>query len=151
MTHWTKTDLPRGACREAVEWCQTQPDLATAWRVCKRGDWMLWLAGRRQVDRRTLVLAACDCAELALIHVLAGEDRPRIAIETARAWARGEATIEQVRAAAYAATRAAASAASAAAYAADAAARAAASAAASAAALSQCADIVRRYWPEVPV
>jgi len=90
---------------------------------------MLWLAIRAGVDRRLVVLAACGCAEPALVHVPAGEDRPRLAVETARRWARGKATIEEVRSAS-----AAAYAAYAAAYAAYAAAYAAASAAASAAA-----------------
>ena len=48
-------------------------------------------------SRQDVVLAACDCAEPALRYVRVGEDRPRKAIETARAWARGEATIEEVR------------------------------------------------------
>jgi hypothetical protein len=42
-----------------------------------------------------------------LKYLPVGEDRPRIAIETAEAWTRGEATIEQVHAAADAAVHAA--------------------------------------------
>ena len=49
------------------------------------------------------MLAACACAETALKYVKPGEDRPHKAIETARAWARGEASIDDVRKAAYAA------------------------------------------------
>jgi len=140
-----------GSCGEALDWLRTErhPDLATAWAACHRGDWMLWLAGRvagppGDARRVPLVLAACDCAELALVHVPAGEDRPQIAVATARRWARGEATLDEVRtaadaadayaaayaavdaayyaayAAAYAAADAAADAAYAAAYAADA-------------------------------
>ena len=120
-----------GACREAVKWVGKR-GLKTAWRDCKRPDWMLWYAGRK-VDRKLLVLAACDCAETALQHVPDGEDRPRIAIETARARvAAGKATINDVRQssnAAYAANAVATAATSAAASAADAAAYAAASAA----------------------
>lgn len=101
-----------GACSEAREWVGAR-DLATAWSECQRGDWMLWLAARAGVDRRVLVLACCDVAEPALVHVPPGEDRPRIAIETARAWCRGEATIGQVRAAGRAAQAAAYSAAAA--------------------------------------
>ncbi|KKM93812.1 hypothetical protein LCGC14_1204770, partial [marine sediment metagenome] len=83
----------------------------------------LWAAEKVSVDRQLLVAAACDCAELALPYVPSDEDRPRIAIETARKWIRGEATLEEVRAAAYAASASAASASSAAyaAYAASAA------------------------------
>ena len=108
-----------GACTKAVLWAKDQPDWETAWEVCKRGDWMLWLLGKlsggpRSKSRKKLVLVACKCARITLKHVSKGEDRPRIAIETAEAWTRGEATLSQVRSAAYAAYAAA--------YAADAAA-----------------------------
>ena len=73
------------------------------------------------LDRPTLVAWACDCAERALPifekrHPK--DDRPRKAIETTRAWLRGEARTEQVQAAADAAAYAADAAAYAAAYAA---------------------------------
>jgi hypothetical protein len=87
------------ACDEAIEWVGSR-SAAEAWRDCPRGDWMLWLLARVGADRRRIVLAACECARMALPYVPEGEDRPRIAIETAEAWARGEATTEQVRAAA---------------------------------------------------
>lgn len=44
-----------------------------------------------------LVAFACDCAERALKYARPGDDRPRIAIETTRAWLRGEAPIERVK------------------------------------------------------
>lgn len=160
------------ACSEAVRWFETQPDMETAWRDCQRGDWMLWLLGRLAVtkgDRKRMVPAVAGCARLPLKYVPDGENRPRVAIETYEAWGRGEATIEQVRAAvggayvvdaaaaaayaayaAYAAAAAAAAAASAAdvAYAAavSAAAAAAAAAAARSVTLARCADIVRLHF-----
>jgi hypothetical protein len=146
------------ACRPALEWLQART-LAEAWEQSERGDWLLWLAAKAGVDRRRLVMAACACARLALVHVPPGEERPRVAIETAEAWCRGEATIEQVRKAsrnadaAHAAAAAYAAAADAAAYAAyayayadaDAAAYAYAyaDAAARASALKKAADLVR--------
>ena len=135
------------ACRDAVEWVGTRP-IEQAWAECERGDWMLWLSGKIDIDRKLIVLAACACAEPALAFVPAGEDRPRRAIEVARAWCADAATLDDVRAnaanaayavdayaAAYAAANAAnaADAATAAAYAANAAAAAAANAAANAA------------------
>lgn len=48
------------------------------------------------VDRRRLVMAACDCVETVLPIVAPGEERPRKAIETAVAWCRGAATLDQV-------------------------------------------------------
>jgi len=108
------------ACSDAVEWVGTRT-IEQAWAECERGDWMLWLAGRIDIDRKLLVSAACACAEPALAFVRAGEDRPRLAIEVARAWCVGTATLDDVRAAAaaaYAAYAAAYAAADAAAYAA---------------------------------
>jgi len=119
------------ACRESLKWLEGR-DLTQAWAECERGDWLLWHAAKAGIDRKRLVMAACACARLALVHVRAGEEGPRITIETAEAWCRGEATIEQVREArrnaaaaaddAYAAAAAAADAAYDAAYAAYAAA-----------------------------
>jgi hypothetical protein len=174
VTHWS-THLPRGACADAIAWCLTQPTYEQAWEACHRADWLLWLAVR-YCDRKVVVMAACACARTALQYVPAGEERPRKAIETAEAWCRGEATAQQVRAAAtatgaayaYAAAAAAytatatatADAAAAAAYAyaaaaaaaaytatADAAAAAAAAAAARSQGLRDMADIVRTMVP----
>ena len=83
-------------CGEAREWLDGRSPYL-AWRQCHRGDWMLWIAAHLEIDRKLIALAACDCAETALKFVPEGEDRPRIAIETTRAWCRGEATIGDVR------------------------------------------------------
>ncbi len=95
------------ACSSAVEWAHGKT-LHVAWNTCQRGDWLLWLAGKMAdkkswPTRKQVVLAACACAEKALIYVPKGEERPKKAIQTARAWARGKATIEEVRTAANAA------------------------------------------------
>jgi len=94
------------ACGEARRWVGKK-SLKTAWHQCNRGDWMLWLAASGGVDRRLVVLAACQCARQALRHVPEGETRPLRAIEMAESWTRGEASIEQVHAAANAAYAAA--------------------------------------------
>jgi hypothetical protein len=127
------------------------------------------------VPRQELVLAACDCAETALRYVPEGEHRPRLAIETARRWARGEATVKEVDAArvaaisayinaGYAASFAALTAyatpapfaAHSAAVAAKEAARAAAhapnaAAAANDAAYAEMCQLIRQRWPECPL
>ena len=66
--------------------------------------------GKPKNDHRSLVLWAAGCAE----HVLPyfekecpGDDRPRKAIEAGRAWVRGEITMCEARAAAFAAHAAA--------------------------------------------
>jgi len=155
-------------CYDAIEWAQIQPDPQTLWNNCERGDWMLWLVGKlsggtRSKSRKKLVLAACECARLALPYVKKDEKRPLQAIETTEAWVNGKAKLREVRqaaayaAAAYAAAAAAytdAAAADAAAAAADAAAAAAYAAAAYATVrkdfLRKCADITRKYYPKVP-
>lgn len=179
--HWTQ-DLPDGVCDKAVAWAKTQPTYETAWANCERGDWMLWLAGYLSgapggEGRKPLVLAACACARLNLPAAASGEIGPLYAIETAEAWARGEATLDEVRtAAATACTHAPAAAhAAATAYAvyaiyADAAAAAYAPYATAIYALyaiyatypariprhvtsgtlAHCADIVRTFYPEPP-
>ncbi len=107
------------ACRDAVKYviaskCTSFSEL---WDTCQRADWMLWLAAQK-LDRKIVVRAACACARTALLFVPAGEDRPRLAIETAERWCDGKATLDEVRAAAYAAYYAAAYAAAYAAFAA---------------------------------
>jgi len=141
------------ACEESVKWAAELLEgttLQQAWDLCPRADWLLWLLARTGAERKLLTLAACACARTALPFVAASEDRPRIAIEWTESWARGEASMGEVRAAsdtaatctAYAATRtatAAAAAASDAAYAASDAAYAADYAATCAAAASDAA------------
>ena len=50
--------------------------------------------------RRDLVLLSCECARLCLQYVEYDRTQPLDAIKAAEAWARGEATIEEVKAAA---------------------------------------------------
>jgi len=76
------------ACPEAVGWVGDRSPEA-AWQECERGDWLLWVSTKIDVPRPLVVLAACGCARLALRYVSEGEDRPRVAIEMAEAWARG--------------------------------------------------------------
>ena len=128
MNH-TDQLIKLGACSDAVQWADQYPSLQAAWDACEHGDWMLWLMGRTcggigSASRRTLVLAACACARLALPHVPAGKERPLQAIETAERWARLErgVTLDMVLAAARAAAAVADAAADAVAAVADAAA-----------------------------
>ena len=43
------------ACREAVGWLQTQPNVRQAWESCIRGDWMLWLVQALNADEMLLL------------------------------------------------------------------------------------------------
>jgi hypothetical protein len=99
------------ACEDVRKWAEGKA-LAQVWAECHRGDWLLWLCGKMAdkegwPTREELVVAACACAERSLKYVRTGEERPRIAIETARRWAQGQAKISEVRAAADAAYSAA--------------------------------------------
>ena len=157
--------LPKRPCDEAQEWAVDREADEAAWLACERGDHLLWIAEVLGVERKLLVLAACDCAERAL-RFARPEDVPvlRETLRVPRAWTRGEATIGEVRAAAeaaavvkaaeaawaaWAATAEAAWAAWAAARAAEAAAGTgaawAAARAAEAAEHRACADVVRRH------
>ena len=124
-----------GACYEASVWSAPYgADWERALAECPDRRWLTWLAGammcRGHLRREVIVLRACACARTALRYVPAGEERPLHAIETVERWARGEATLDEVRAA----RRAAYDAAYAAAASADADAAAASAAAAYAAA-----------------
>ena len=98
------------ACNEAREWVASQESARAAWDACEHGDWLLWIAEHRGVDRKLLTRGACACARTSLQYVPPGELRPLRAIEAAEAWTRGEASSEELataRATAWAATRAA--------------------------------------------
>ncbi len=103
MKHWTKY-LPSHACATAVDWCLEQPSPETAWQVCERGDWMLWLIGSAVAgapwsdERKLLVACAVDCSALALPYVSDVGLRACIGdvLGTMRAWSRGEVAREQV-------------------------------------------------------
>jgi len=83
-------------------------DFQQMWSTSDRGDWLLWFC-THMIDQpgwpthQQVVLASCQCARLALRYITPGERRPLKAIETAEAWARGEATLEQVQRAGHAA------------------------------------------------
>jgi len=106
-TDWSYALVKTRACSDAVMWAREQPSYEVAWESCERGDWLLWLAGRRctpgDAAHKSVVVAACACARTVLQYVPSGETRPLRAIEAAEAWCRGEATLGDVLAASYAA------------------------------------------------
>lgn len=114
-----------GACNEALEWASQYTTAQQIWDNCERADWLLWWAARTEANsHQQIVLVSCQCARRALKYVPEGEDRPRLAIEAAEAWATNpteEAARAAARAAVWAAAQAAARTAEAAARAAEAA------------------------------
>jgi len=49
------------ACPDACEWVRLQKNYKEAWQNCDRGDWMLWLAKRLNVDDRKFTMAKAMC------------------------------------------------------------------------------------------
>ena len=105
MKHWSDCIEVLKPCSDALIWARTQESYELAWQRCERGDWMLWLLGQvlsaeqMENDRKNLALIACECARLALPYVPEGEARPLKCIETVEAWARGQATLDEIQAA----------------------------------------------------
>jgi hypothetical protein len=121
-------------CSEGEIYLRKYKTLKTAWKHCKRGDWMLWLAAKLNVDQRLLVGAVGRCT--ATVKHLMTDRRSLDALNACERFAAGEIGLSEMRVyvnAAAAAADAAAYAAYAAAYAAAANAYAAANASASAA------------------
>lgn len=82
-----------GAQRDLVEWALPfGAHFERLWEACPRGDWLLALAARLNVDRRVLVAAACRCVEPALEYVAEDEPRPLVCLSALYAWSRGEAS-----------------------------------------------------------
>jgi predicted secreted protein len=104
MADTTSTELLRrhDACIEAIEWvgCRTLPG---AWRECPNGAWSLWWAHTAGAPSELVTRAACTCVRLVLPLEPAGSYLSRECVETAEAYWRGEAMIQQVREAADAA------------------------------------------------
>jgi hypothetical protein len=102
------------ACEDAIKWVKNNKySLKTAWKKCKRADWLLWYMCRTEMaTQKERIHIICDCAETALKYVPKGEDRPRLAIEAARKYAdnpteKNLAKLNKARAATWAAGNAA--------------------------------------------
>src|SRR5690606_31512598 len=85
-------------CSEALRFRMQYQTFQEAWQACPRGDWMLWIAQRVGVDLRTLTRAKALCA-LTVRHLMKDE-RSIKACEVAIKFADGEATREELDAAA---------------------------------------------------
>ena len=134
------------ACSDAIEWVKTQKSIPLAWANCKRGDWMLWLANRLNVDDKKLTMAKAMCAKQ--VEHLMTDQRSKDALQACFDYVSGEITREQLNADAANAANAAAANAANAADAADAAAYAADAAARGGAKIAQC-RIIRRIVPRI--
>ena len=112
------------ACSDACGWVATQKNYKEAWQNCERGDWMLWLAKKLNVDDRKLTMAKAMCAKQ--VEHLMKDQRSKDAIQACIDCFNGLISKERFNAAAYAAAYAADDVMASTAYAATAAAHAAA-------------------------
>lgn len=86
----------------AINFRNQYPDFKSAWNNCPRGDWMLCLAKKLNIDNRKLTLAKGLCAKT-VIHLMKDE-RSKKAVEIAIEYGKGKASREELNAAdAYAA------------------------------------------------
>ena len=102
------------ACQDAKLWSAGKT-LSQAWHECQRADWMLWLIGRSQIDKKTIATIAVECAEACAHNA---KDYPAVAqcIAVVKRFLSGQATQEELAAAESAAWSAAEAAARAAAW-----------------------------------
>ena len=56
------------ACSPAIDWAQDKT-IEQVIKECPRGDWMLWLAKRVNMDIKPLTLAKARCAKT-VIHLM---------------------------------------------------------------------------------
>ena len=108
MAHWSNALNKISACLASIEWAKNYPTRAQVWQACEEPYWLLFAIDKlgKPTEQEWRILA-CAFAREALPFVRHGEDRPRIAIETAERYARGEATGEALDAARSAADSAA--------------------------------------------
>lgn len=50
------------ACAEAILWAFEQNNTETAWNVCERGDWMIWLWSRNVGKKGSESHSSLKCA-----------------------------------------------------------------------------------------
>lgn len=85
-------------CKESIEFRKQFPDFKSAWNNCPRGDWMLWIAKKLDVDLLKLTTAKALCANT--VRHLMEDDRSTKAIDVALMFGQGKATIEELEIAA---------------------------------------------------
>jgi hypothetical protein len=84
------------ACDLSIQWIEEKniQSLEEAWNTCKRGDWLLWMATKLNVDKRRLVLCAALCAHTVIQYMQ--DPRSRNAVRIAFLWGRGKTTYTQL-------------------------------------------------------
>jgi len=93
-------------CQDSLDYIATQPDLATAWDNCERGNWLLAFARKAKIiSKEQAIRIAIGEAEAVLPIWTArypNDKRPQQAIDATKAWLANPSE-ENAAAAAYAA------------------------------------------------
>jgi len=92
-------------CKEAIDYVRNQKSVILAWQNCERGDWMLWLAKKLNVDDKALTMAKAMCAKQ--VEYLMKDQRSKDALQACFDYVNGKISREQLKAAAAAAAYAA--------------------------------------------
>ena len=93
------------ACKDSTRWLSAQDNLEQAWEDCERGDWLLWLVARLEINERKLFLAKGLVAKQVL-HLM--KDKRSInAVKAAIDYGNGKIEKDELKIAAYAAIAAA--------------------------------------------
>ena len=132
---------PNEMCEEGREFALSHETMSQVWDACEEPEWLFWMLEKcKPLEKEQSVRLSIAFAEKCLVNIPKGENRPKLAIEAARAWI--ENPCEETRSAA----SAAASAAWSAAWSAESAAWSTARSAASAARLEHC-EMIREMIP----
>lgn len=81
-------------CEESITFRKQFPDFKSAWENCPRGDWMLWIAQKLDVDKLKLTTAKALCANT--VRHLMKDERSIKAVDVAILFGQGKATIEEL-------------------------------------------------------
>ena len=101
----TKKLKKLGACKEAILYVQTQKSPTKAWNNCERGDWMLYIAKRMNVNNRKLTMAKAMITKQ--VEHLMKDQRSKDVLQACFDYANGKITRKELNAAYVAATTAA--------------------------------------------
>jgi len=88
------------ACKEACEWSGDKT-IEQVVADCHRGDWLLWLGQKIEIDNRKFTLAKAHCANT--VRHLIKDERSLNAVDTAIKYGEGQASDEDLKNAAFAA------------------------------------------------
>jgi hypothetical protein len=88
MKTWIDKLKQKHACADAVVWASQFPTCQSAWDVCERGDWMLWLCIEFKItanNQRAYVQTALAIAD-SVAHLCTKIPEATVAREATQAW-----------------------------------------------------------------